>query len=215
MARSHEPATGRHPGGRPRDASLDEAIILATRDRLLKDGYSRMTICDIAADAGVTRPTIYRRWRNKLALVIDALDYGFRKQRDMYDEDLSMLEPRDALVEAVRRADPGYFNPDAMVLIGNFAAEAVRTPELMEVLRKHAVEPRVSLIEKVLGQLQERGAVRDNIDAHTIASMCSGVYVAAFYRGEDKADIPERVVAVLWPGIRTHDADPDLSATVS
>jgi len=32
MARSHEPATGRHPGGRPRDASLDEAIILATHD---------------------------------------------------------------------------------------------------------------------------------------------------------------------------------------
>jgi hypothetical protein len=29
-------------GGRPRDSALDEAIILATRERLVKDGYSRI-----------------------------------------------------------------------------------------------------------------------------------------------------------------------------
>ena len=34
--------------GRPRDDALDEAIILATRDRLVRDGYSNMTIGDIA-----------------------------------------------------------------------------------------------------------------------------------------------------------------------
>src|SRR5262249_30456161 len=107
-------------GGRPRNESLDEAIILATRDRLVRDGYSRMTIGDIAADAGVTRPTLYRRWPGKFELVVDALDYGFRKQRDMYTIDPAELAPRDALVEAVRRLDPAYFNPEAMVLMGNF-----------------------------------------------------------------------------------------------
>jgi AcrR family transcriptional regulator len=214
LARSREPIGERsadtgsagdagHPrvGGRPRDAALDEAIILATRDRLMKDGYSRMTIGDIVADAQVTRPTLYRRWKNKLDLVVDALDYGFRKQGDMYTVDLSQMDGRDALVEAVRRVDPTYYNPDAMVLMGNFAGEAIRTPELLEILRRHAVEPRVALVEKVLGQLRERGAVRAGIDTHTIATMCFGAYFAAFYRGEDKKEIPEHVVAVLWPGI--------------
>ena|SRR5215469_14219063 len=189
------------PGGRPRDAALDEAIILATRDRLVRDGYSRMTIGDIVADAKVTRPTLYRRWKNKLDLVVDALDYGFRKQRDMYTVDLSQLEPRNALVEAVRRVDPAYYNPDAMVLMGNIVGEATRTPELLEILRKHAVEPRVTLIEKVLADLQERHAVRADIDARTIATMCFGSYFAAFYRDEARKEIPEQVVAVLWPGI--------------
>jgi AcrR family transcriptional regulator len=214
MARSREPVDERSAGastaddagpsrrgGRPRDAAVDEAIILATRDRLMKDGYSRMTIGDIVADAKVTRPTLYRRWNNKFDLVVDALDYGFRKQADMYTVDLSRLDGRDALVEAVRRVDPAYYNPDAMVLMGNFAGEAVRTPELLGILRRHAVEPRVALVEKVLGQLQERGAVRAGIDAHTVATMCFGAYFAAFYRGDDKEEIPERVVAVLWPGI--------------
>ena len=195
--------SGTRAGGRPRDPALDEAIILATRARLVQDGYSRMTLGDIAADAGVSRPTLYRRWDNKLDLVADALDYGFRKQRDQYDIDISSLEPRAALVEAVRRLDPAYFNPDAMVLMGNFAGEIARTPELFEMLRKHAVEPRVTLVENVLSQLQERGAVSQDIDKHTIATMCFGSYFGAFYRGDSPESISEKVVAVIWPTIAT------------
>ena len=194
------------PGGRPRDAALDEAIILATRDRLVRDGYSLMTIGDIATDAKVSRPTLYRRWSTKFELVVDALDYGFRKQRDSYAVDLSNLAPREAFTEAVRRLDPTYFNPDAMVLMGNFAGEAIRTPELLGILREHAVEPRVTLVENVLTQLQEGGAVQDGIDKHTIATMCFGSYFAAFYRGESRDEIPEAVVSVLWPAIATAKA---------
>lgn len=205
MVRARE-AVGEHPrpprpGGRPRDATIDEAIILATRNRLVRDGYSRMTIGDIASDAKVSRPTLYRRWNTKFELVVDALDYGFRKQRGMYTLDLDRMQPREALVEAVRRLDPAYFNPDAMVLMGNFAGEAIRTPDLLEILRKHAVEPRVALVENVLSQLQERGAVRDDIDRHTIATLCFGSYFATFYRGESKKELPEAVVDMLWPAI--------------
>jgi hypothetical protein len=88
-----------------------------------------------------------------------------------------------------------------MVLMGNFAGEAIRTPELLEILRKHAVEPRVALVEEVLKQLQKRRAVNADIDTRVIAMMCFGSYFAAFYSGEPKKEIPERVVAVLWPAI--------------
>ena len=200
----HAPAPGTRGSGRPRDPALDEAIILATRDRLARDGYSRMTIGDIASDAKVTRPTIYRRWRTKLDLVLDALDYGFRTQRAMYDAlDLGEMEPRQALVAAVHRLDPACSNPDAMVLMADFAGELHHTPQLLEILREHAVEPRVALVENVLTQLQIRGAVRDDIDKRSIASMCFGSYFAAFYRGGSTTGIPEAVVAVLWPSIAT------------
>jgi AcrR family transcriptional regulator len=198
-----EPAdpAGVRAGGRPRNPALDEAIILAARARLVRDGYSRMTLGDIAADAGVSRPTLYRRWATKLELVTDALDYGFRRQVDQYRIEIDSLQPREALVEAVRRLDPAYFNPDAMVLMGNFAGEVARTPELFEMLREHAVEPRVSLLEGVLTRLQARGAVRLDIDKHTIATMCFGSYFGAFYRGDGPETISESVVAVVWPTI--------------
>ncbi|MEU4247984.1 helix-turn-helix domain-containing protein [Amycolatopsis sp. NPDC026612] len=69
------------PGGRPRDAALDEAIILATRERLVRDGYSLMTIGDIAAEAKVSRPTLYRRWRTKFELVSWATSPAKRSAR--------------------------------------------------------------------------------------------------------------------------------------
>lgn len=190
-------------GGRPRDPALDEAIIRATRRRLVLDGYSKMTLGDIAADAGVTRPTLYRRWPGKFELVVEALDYGFRAQRDTYPAlNLEELPALEALTEAVRRLDPAYFNPDAMVLMGNFMGETIRTPELLSIVCEHAVEPRVNLLERVLTNLQDRGEVRREIDTRTIATMCFGSYFAAYLRTDaDRAGLAEKVVAVLWPGI--------------
>ncbi|MDT7632005.1 MAG: hypothetical protein QOI50_3935 [Pseudonocardiales bacterium] len=206
------PAASR--GGRPRDPALDEVIIRATRRRLVLDGYSAMTIADIATDAGVSRPTIYRRWAGKLELTIDALDYGFRAQGDTYPNPrLEELSPLEAFTEAVRRVDPCYFNPDAMVLMGNFMAETIRTPELLAVVVEHAVEPRVKLVERVLANLRERGEVRADIDVHTIATMCFGSYYAAFLRAEeDRGHLAERVVNVLWPGIAASPARPSPAA---
>ena len=80
-----EPETAGKPG-RPRDAALDVAILEATRRHLVSRGYSQLTIAEVAADAGVSRPTIYRRWRTKFDLVSDALDYGLRAQEDKYVE---------------------------------------------------------------------------------------------------------------------------------
>ena len=166
-----------------------------------------MTMGDIAKDAGVTRPTLYRRWSGKFELVVDALDYGFRAQRDTYPaHSLEQLPAIEALTEAVRRVDPAYFNPDAMVLMGNFMGETLRTPELLAIVKEHAVEPRLALVEEVIGILQERGEVRPDVDAHTVSTLCFGSYYAAFLRGDtDREDLAQRVVAMLWPSIRAID----------
>ncbi len=192
-------------GGRPRDPAVDTAIILATRRRLVSDGYSNMTMGSIAKDAGVTRPTLYRRWPGKLDLVVDALDYGFKAQRDSYPtdpwEDLPAIE---ALTEAVRRLDQTYFNADAHVLMGNFIAEQYRTPELLAVVRKHALEPRAALIKQVIESLKDRGEIRPDVDTHAVATLCYGSYLGAYLLGgfAGREDIATRVVATLWPSIR-------------
>ncbi len=89
-----------------------------------------------------------------------------------------------------------------MILMGNFMGEAFRTPELLEIVREHAVEPRVDLVERVLDDLRSRGEVREDIDTHTLATICFGSYYAAFLRGDsDREDLAEKVAATLWPGI--------------
>jgi AcrR family transcriptional regulator len=192
--------------GRPRDPAIENAIIEATRNRLATDGYSQMTIGDIAADAGVTRPTLYRRWSNKYDLVIDALKYGLRKQREAYPViEWDRLEPIDAFKEAVRRVDPRYHNEAAMALHGNFMAEAEREPGLLEQLREHGVQPRSGELLTTLHALQECGAIRSDADLDIVVNMCFGSYFADYLRtgGHPGADFADRIVNTLWPAIAT------------
>ncbi len=194
-------------GGRPRDPAVDEAILLATRRRLVTDGYSQMALGDIAADAGVTRPTLYRRWPGKLELVIDALDHGLRAQTAATPPfPLDDSTPREVFTEVIRRADPCYRNPDAILLLSGFISESERVPELLAHVVERAIEPRARQVEELLRQLGDRGAIRSDIDTRAIATMVFGAYFGAFLRGDDadtRRGLADVLAATLWPAVRS------------
>src|SRR5437764_6673311 len=55
--------------GRPRDPQVDAAIRTATLELLVAEGYQATTIQAVARRAGVSAPSIYRRWSSKAELV--------------------------------------------------------------------------------------------------------------------------------------------------
>jgi AcrR family transcriptional regulator len=59
--------------GRPRDPRVDTAIHTATLELLVEDGYQATTIQAIARRAGVSAPSVYRRWSNKAELIEEAV----------------------------------------------------------------------------------------------------------------------------------------------
>lgn len=61
------------PAGRPRDASIDRCVLDATLGELSEKGYAGLSIASVAQAAGTTRPAIYRRWKDKSELVVDAV----------------------------------------------------------------------------------------------------------------------------------------------
>ncbi|MFD2474596.1 TetR/AcrR family transcriptional regulator [Amycolatopsis silviterrae] len=60
--------------GRPRDARRDDAIHAAALELLTEVGYDQLSIEAIAARAGVAKTTVYRRYRDKAALVAVAVE---------------------------------------------------------------------------------------------------------------------------------------------
>src|ERR1700754_3847433 len=63
-----------HSRGRPRDPRRREAILHAAIMLVAEVGYDRMTVEALAARAGVSKPTIYRRWPGgKQEIVVDAI----------------------------------------------------------------------------------------------------------------------------------------------
>src|SRR6476469_3446450 len=76
--RSADPRPVRPLRGRPRNPGVDAAIRAATLDLLGEVGYSRLTMEMVTERAGVSKPSLYLRWPNKVALVADALQHPAR-----------------------------------------------------------------------------------------------------------------------------------------
>lgn len=57
---------------RPRTPGADTAIVEATRQLLLEQGYGRVSVEGVSVRAGVAKTTVYRRWPSKAELVFEA-----------------------------------------------------------------------------------------------------------------------------------------------
>jgi AcrR family transcriptional regulator len=61
------------PLGRPRSNAIDEALYRTAFELVATEGYGRLTIERIAAVSGVSKASIYRRFRSRAELAADAL----------------------------------------------------------------------------------------------------------------------------------------------
>src|SRR5689334_25219964 len=66
-------AVRRRPGGR--SARVQDAVFEATFQLLEEKGYEGLSIASIAERAGVHETSLYRRWKTKEQLVLDAVNH--------------------------------------------------------------------------------------------------------------------------------------------
>src|ERR1700691_1881023 len=78
--------SGAAPGrGRPRSEAADRAILRAATELLAERGLAGMSMEEVAARAGVGKATIYRRWRSRGALALDAFMAEFQALQPLPD----------------------------------------------------------------------------------------------------------------------------------
>ncbi len=139
--------------GRPRDPRADLAIRQATLESVAEKGYDRTSIEGVAALAGVSKTTIYRRFPSKSRLVAWALE-GMDVQA-MGDIDTGDL--RSDLIAVARFAVELMEDELLGAVVVSLVAEARHHPDLhSDLFLYHSlVEP--SAVARVLGRAQQRG----------------------------------------------------------
>lgn len=145
--------------GRPRGEGVDERVLAAARHRLATDGFERMTIEDVARDAGVTRPTVYRRWSSKAELAIAAVESVITTGRVEPTGDLRA----DLRIIAASMRD-GFLKQNYLGLLGTALVERDHHPEILELYREHLMRPRRRSIRAVLEKGVETGALPSDAD---------------------------------------------------
>jgi AcrR family transcriptional regulator len=168
---SKEESDRRSPG-RPRSAKADEAIIEAVLD-LLAEGNSveSLSIEAVANRAGVGKATIYRRWPNKEALVVDAVAVLKGPPTEIAGESvrddlLALLRP----IGQSKQTRAGRIYPCLI-------PEVQRNPELARYYQK-LMEPRRARMRSVLERGIATGELQASIDVDYICAILTGPVVA-------------------------------------
>src|SRR5882757_3262445 len=73
MKKSRTRKDGNKAAGRPRDARTTQSILKAAIELGIELGFDGLTVEGIAARAGVGKTTIYRRWPDAWAVVVEAV----------------------------------------------------------------------------------------------------------------------------------------------
>jgi AcrR family transcriptional regulator len=167
MSSSTTAGQERKSPGRPRNAQADETILDAVLG-LLSDGQSAAAISieAVAAKAGVGKATIYRRWPNKEALLIDAV----RSMKGPLPEPagVSVREDLIALIKANRTPRAQRYSKVTACLL----PELNRDAELARLYHEF-VEPRREVTRRVLRRGIETGELRADLDVELTQLMLS------------------------------------------
>lgn len=148
------------PTDRRRNPRSHQAILQATLDLVQDVGYARLTIEGIAAKAGVGKSTVYRWWRSKGELVLDALG-DILEARPVPDTG----DTRSDLMGIVDQAITLYSDETgARTVIAGLVGDMNHDPEVATALRDRFIHPRRAGNREVIVRAIERGDLPADTD---------------------------------------------------
>ena len=166
-------AAGRS-AGRPRSTRARQAI-LATALRLVKqEGFSALTIEGIAREAGVGKPTIYRWWPSKGAIVFDALQQH-AQQALPTPPDGPLAEQLEVWLKTLFKT----LNGDTGEIVRGLMAEAQRDPVFAAFFRTEFILVRRQPLLTILHEGIKRGELPTDTDSEVMGDL---IYGAMWYR---------------------------------
>ena len=191
--------------GRKRDASRDGALLKATLEVLAETGYERMTTEMVAARAGASKATMYRRWPSKAELIVEAVE-------SLRDEPATAVPDTGTLrgdVAALIHTPQSPSTAWKFQIMAGLLSILPRNPDLAQVVQRRIVQPGMIAMRILLERAQERGEIDSSRDLETLALV---VPAMAAYRlvvlGEqiDQQFVTSVVNEVLAPIDTTHVA---------
>jgi AcrR family transcriptional regulator len=192
-------AVARAPG-RPRSVAADRSILSAALDRFIADGYQGMSIEQVAAQAGVGKATIYRRWPSKEALITDAVS-SFSEELTAPDTGSvkgDMLALARQIVKLASSSPSGR-------CFARMAGEMGTNPELAKVYKHKVIAHRRTIVGKVITRGIERGELRQDLDVDLVIDMLVGplLYRALIKRAAsaETGKLASRLIDTLLVGI--------------
>lgn len=165
MLDTTEPPCLPRRAGRPRDERASRAIADAALRQLGEIGYANMSMDSVAAEAGVSRATIYRRYQDKADLVTSAIASGAHPPA-------MSGEPLGDLVGFLENFD-SRIAESCLEVVGSLLG-ARTDPSAMALHRDRVVDPKMATVVGLVVRAKEAGLLREETDPNLLAEMLVG-----------------------------------------
>lgn len=180
-----------------RGEARTDAILDAALELMAATGYERLTIDAVAARAGASKATIYRRWPGKPELVMAALS----RQGTAATAEVDTGDLRGDLAQAIKQMRDSLASQDGALILGLLNAMR-ENAELAEHVRGQVWSAKRSVIGALVARAIERGELPARAD-HELASEIAAalVFTRILVTGQplDDAEVARIVDAVLMP----------------
>lgn len=155
--------------GRPKSAAKRDAILDAAKRLFTQEAYERVSLDAVAAEAGVSKVTIYSHFQSKEALFVAAISAGCDQVfAAVQIAAASKGRLEDILFQLGRDFMRMISDPEVDALHGVMLAEGARRPELPRMFYENVVERSTRILADFL---------QAQADAGRIA--CGDSYIAA------------------------------------
>jgi AcrR family transcriptional regulator len=189
------PPTPRRGGGRPRSDAANRAILYAAREELVEHGFTKLRLEHVAARAGVSKSTLYRRWSSKEALAQDLLA-DLAAPHIAVDD---VGDTREELLQCVENALHAVRDTPFGAVIRALVSQIAINPGLGDPFRATVVHARRGEIARVVARGIERGDLRPDCPADVATELLVGpVYFRLFFGGDLGDDFARTVSETVY-----------------
>jgi AcrR family transcriptional regulator len=163
---------------------VNQALIKAAVEEFLQHGYHGMSMESIAATAGVSKRSLYRRWSSKLAVTRDV----FRilcERRTSVDQGSLEADLRALVIESTQPEDV----KPAAKLVMRTMGEISGNPALLSAYRKYLMEPRIERLRAILERARARGEMRAELSIDVACTIVAGPLIMYYLAVLAEADL--------------------------
>lgn len=185
---------------RLKSSELRGSILRKALDLGREIGFDALTMERISDHSGIAKTTIYRRWPNVSALIMDAVLSDISQWAPI-EEKTTIRETFSAAMKLLIRLYTGEHGKTVRTLIGR----AQTDEDLRHAVTIQWVEPRRKLAREILQRGMERGEIRSNINPDIVLDALYGAIYHRFLVPPQQADMSDsfvdEVIAAVFLGI--------------
>lgn len=179
--------------GRPRSERADAAILAAALELLVERGAGQTSVEQVAQRAGVTRATVYRRFPDKTALLVRAIE-------PVHDDDTpELIDLPD--IDRMLAAWADYLSqPRNRRLLRRLYGAADDYPELLDAYRRLHGGRRAAAVTATLERARETAHLPPDADPEILSAMLYGAilhHLGTYPDDTSARDIKAYLTAVL------------------